>query len=80
MVNMVSTTADSIAITIKRVLESCNLLLSNCKDQAYNGVSNMMECLRGLAEQLKALQPLAVKVHCLAHCLNLCLQDTTRKC
>ena len=40
----------------------------------------MMGCLREVAEQLKALKPLAVKVHCLAHYLNLCLQDTTRKC
>ena len=40
----------------------------------------MMGCLRRVTERLEALQPLPVKVHCLAHCLNLCLQDTTRKC
>ena len=80
IVNVVSTTADSITITIYKVLESCNLLLCNCRGQAYDVASNMMGCLRGVTEQLEALQPLAVKVHCLAHCLNLCLQDTTRKC
>ena len=80
MVNVVSTTADSITVTIKRVLENCNLSLSNCRGQAYDGAANMMGCLKGVAEQLKILQPLAVKVHCLAHCLNLCLQDATRKC
>ena len=47
MVNVVSTTADSITVTIKRVLENCNLSLSNCRGQAYDGAANMMGCLKG---------------------------------
>ena len=34
----------------------------------------------GVATRLKAEQPAALHVHCLAHSLNLCLQDATRTC
>ena len=61
IINVVSTTADSITITIKRLLESCNLSLSNCRGQTYDGAANMMGCMRVVAEQLKKLHPLAVK-------------------
>lgn len=36
--------------------------------------------LRGVAAQIKSEQPAALHVHCLAHCLNLCLQDAARIC
>ena len=40
----------------------------------------MMGHLSGVAKQLQSEQPSAIKVHCLAHSLNLCLQDTAKKC
>lgn len=36
--------------------------------------------LHGVATRILAIEPTAIKVHCFAHCLNLCLQDATRKC
>lgn len=36
--------------------------------------------LRGVAANIKSEQPAALHVHCLAHCLNLCLQDAARSC
>ena len=36
--------------------------------------------LRGVAAQIKKEQPAALYVHCLAHSLNLCLQDAARIC
>ena len=40
----------------------------------------MMGHLTGVARQIQNKYPAALKVHCLAHCLNLCLQDAAKKC
>ena len=40
----------------------------------------MMGYLNGVAAQILSNEPRAIKVHCFAHCLNLCLQDVTRNC
>ena len=80
LVHVLRTTADSLTLAIKDVLIRCILPLSNCRGQAYDGASNMMGHLHGVATQILAIEPRAIKVHCFAHCLNLCLQDATRKC
>ena len=36
--------------------------------------------LNGVAAQIKSEQPSVVHVHCLAHSLNICLQDAIRSC
>ena len=36
--------------------------------------------LRGVAAQFEGGEPAALYVHCLAHSLNLCLQDASRGC
>ena len=54
--------------------------LVNVKGQAYDGASNMSGHLRGVTACLKTDQPSALYVHCLAHSLNLCLQDAARNC
>ena len=40
----------------------------------------MMGHLSGVAQQIQSEQPAAIKVHCLAYSLNLCLQDASKKC
>ena len=40
----------------------------------------MMGHLRGVGTQIQAEEVTAISVHCLAHCLNLCLQDAAKKC
>ena len=40
----------------------------------------MSDHLRGVTAQIKSEQPAALHIHCLAHCLNLCLQDAGRIC
>ena len=60
----------------KDVLIRCSLSLSQCRGQAYN----MMGHLRGVAKQIQSVEELAIPIHCLAHCLNLCLQDVAKKC
>ena len=47
--------------------------------QVYDGASNMQGKNTGVATRFKREQPAAIPVHCFAHCLNLCLQGTSRK-
>ena len=50
-----------------------------CRGQAYDGASVKSGHLRGVASHFKE-EPAALYVHCLAHSLNLCLQDASRSC
>ena len=74
-----STTADIICTGIKDVLVRCELPLSLCRGQAYDGAANMQGHRKGVATLIKRESPYAVAVHCYAHSLNLCLQDAGRK-
>ncbi len=49
--------------------------LSGCCGQAYDGAANMASHLTGVAVQFLRMEPKAISIHCLAHSLNLCLQD-----
>ena len=80
LVHVPSTTSVTLTAAIKDILICCILPLSNCRGQSYDGASNMMGHLRGVATRIQEEQPSAIKVHCLAHCLNLCLQSVSRKC
>ena len=50
--------------------------LDKCRGQAYDGAANMSGKHRGIAALIKQEENAAVHVHCLAHSLNLSLQDT----
>ena len=40
----------------------------------------MMGHLHGITTYIQTSEPTAIKVHYFTQCLNLCLQDATRKC
>ena len=73
---------DSVTLTdaIKDVLIRCMLSLNQCRGQAYDGAANMSGHLNGVVARIKSSHPSVLHVHCLAHCLNLCLQDVARIC
>lgn len=73
------TKADTLFVALKNVLDCCGLSLSLCRGQAYDVASAMQGRRKGLATLIKAEVPAALSVHCLAHSLNLCLQDACRK-
>ena len=75
LVQVPKTDANTLTCALKDVLVHCILLRSQCRGQAYDGASNMSGHLRGVPAQIKSEQSAALHVHCLAHCLNLCLQD-----
>ena len=76
---MPNTTAATLSIVIKDMLTRCSLPLANCRGQAYDGAATMQGKRSGLATRICNEIPAALPVHCLAHSLNLCLQDAARK-
>ena len=74
-----NTTANTITSVLKDLLIRCNLPLSLCRGQAYDGASTMQGVRRGVATQIRKDCPAALPVHCFGHCLNLCLQDVGRQ-
>lgn len=66
--------------TLKNVLICNGLQISKCHGQAYDGASNMSGHLNGVAARIQKEQPKAHYVHCVAHSLNLCLQDCGQNC
>ena len=69
------TDAGTLTSTLRDALIRGNLPLAQCRGQSYDGASNMSGCLNGVARQIQNEQHNAHYVHCVAHSLNLCLQD-----
>lgn len=80
MIAVPDTTGETLFNVIKDVLIRLNLPIRNCRGQAYDGASNMQGSIKGVATRIQEEEPSAIHVHCLAHCLNLCLQDVARQC
>ena len=79
MIQVPKTDAETLSMAIKDVLIRCALPLSQCRGQAYDGASNMSGPHSGVAARITQEEPAALPVHCLAHCINLCLQDISRQ-
>ena len=80
MVGVPDTTGDTLFNVIKDILIRLNRPIWNCSGQAYHGASNMQGNIKGVATHIQEVEPSAMHVHCLAHCLNLCLQDVAKQC
>ena len=74
-----NTTAETLSTVLKDLLIHCDLPLSCCRGQAYDGAAAMQGRRKGLATLIRKEVPAALPVHCLAHSLNLCLQDAGRQ-
>ena len=79
LIQLSDTTAETIHRSLKTSLTSLGLQLENCRGQAYDGASNFQGRVSGVAKRFQDENPAAVPVHCLAHCVNLCLQEVARK-
>ena len=80
MFEVAETDAATLSSVIKDVLIRCSLKLGQCRGQTYDGAANMAGHISGVADRLSKDEPRALYVHCMAHSLNLCLQDCARKC
>ena len=72
--------AATLTDTLKDTLIRCGMQLCLCQGQAYDGASNMSEHVSGVATRIQKEGPRALYVHCVAHSLNLCLQECGLKC
>ena len=73
-----SCTADSFVEHLKDVLICCMLPLAMCRGQGYDGAAAMSGKFCSAGTQIRQLEPRAIPVHCLAHCLKLCFQDVCK--
>ena len=80
LVKVPKTDSETLYSTLRDILVRCMLPLEKLRGQAYDGASNMSGHIRGVAARVKREQKAALYVHCLAHSLNLCLQDAARVC
>ena len=73
-----STTGECMYKQLRHTLNSLGLSLDECRGQGYDGASNMIEFLKGLATRVSADFPLALFSYCTGHMLNLVVQDACK--
>ena len=78
LVKLDDTTANSIYLSLKNFLISLGIPFENCKGQGYDGARNFQGHVTGVAKRFEDDNNSAISIHCLAHCVNLCLQDIAR--
>ena len=74
-INVPMTDSSTLTMCIKDCLVQFCLPINQHRGQAYDGAVNMLGHINGVAAQIQKEQQLAIHVHCLAHCTNLCLQS-----
>lgn len=80
LVQVSKTDSQTLFAALSDVCIRCILPFEKCRGQAYDGAANISGHLHGVAARVKQEQSAALHVHCLAHSLNLCLQDAARAC
>ena len=80
MIHVEKTDAESLSKEIKDKLNTFGLTLQNCRGQGYDGAATMIGRLNGVGARIQREESTAITVHCLAHSLNLCLQDAAKTC
>ena len=63
--------SDTIVAVIKDILLRLNLGHSKCREECYDGTSNMTGRKNGVATQILKLEKRALSTHCYGHSLNL---------
>lgn len=69
------TTGEAIARVARDVLLRLNIPISGLRGQTYDGAANMSGVHSGVQAEMKRQQPLALYMHCAAHCVNLITQS-----
>ena len=74
----VSSSASDLEERIIGCIDGNGLDLSRCRGQGYDGAANMSGVYSGVQARIAEKEPLALYVHCAAHCLNLVLNDSVK--
>jgi hypothetical protein len=72
-----STSSQALFSLLKKILIEYKLNIHNIVAQNYDGASNMSGEKAGLSTLVKAVNPMAIYVHCYAHKLSLGLKDAS---
>uniref|UniRef100_A0A2S2PFM3 Zinc finger MYM-type protein 1 n=1 Tax=Schizaphis graminum TaxID=13262 RepID=A0A2S2PFM3_SCHGA len=70
-----STDALTLFTLVSNILIKFNLSLSDCRGQCYDGAANVSGHITGLQKRILDIEKRAIYVHCVAHTLNLVVQD-----
>ena len=63
---------------MKDCLLRLGIPISKCRGQAYDGARNFQGHVNGVGKRFQEDNPAAVPIHCLAHCINLSLQEVAK--
>lgn len=74
-----STSAETLFKLCKDVLTRFSFDIKMCRGVATDGAANMSGTFSGLQARIKAVEPRAIHIHCLAHSLNLVVQDSMKQ-
>ena len=72
--------SETVAKAIKDILMRCSLSLDDCRNQTYDGASNMIGKHFSVSTKISELQPKAIVTHCQGHSLSLAVQSLTKEC
>ena len=78
LVQLKNTTAECIHMSLKDCLLHLGISFEKYRGQAYGGASNFQGHVNGIARRFLNDNSTAIPVHCLAHCVNLSLQEVAR--
>lgn len=72
-----NTTANAL-VDLKDALKRFSLLIGKCRGQCYDGAVNVSGIRRGLQARVQEMEPRAMYIHCMAHLVNLVVQDVAK--
>nr|CAH7721623.1 unnamed protein product [Callosobruchus chinensis] len=73
-----STTSENLFEIFNDVLRRFDINIKTCRGLCTDGAANVSGARTGLQTRIKAIEPRAIHVHCVAHSLNLVVQDTIK--
>ena len=73
-----ATTAECLYSSLKISLISLGIPFGHCRGQSYDEARNFQGCISVVAKRFENKSKSAISVHCLAHCMNRCLQGVAR--
>lgn len=73
-----NTSSNTLVKIILDVLQRFNLSLAFCRGQCYDGAANMSGAINGVRAKILEMESRAIHIHCLAHSLNLVVQESVQ--
>ena len=75
IIQLDNTTAETTYSSLKDSLLCLGVPFDKCRGQVYDGARNFQGHISGVAKKIQDDNAAVISVHCLARCVNLCLQE-----